>query len=211
MALQRQMVPPTANLDDPDPACDLNYIANTTSCEARGGSLQLFWLRRNQWSPHLPPLAGIRHPSIAPYHFGGMRDELLVHEQFISRNRPQSWDHKLYRAMHRKRGRLKRVATGLVCVFSATVSFAACTNLTPVSQGDEGLGGHHPRHGDVFDQVPQSWDTLDGTAYVVHIDRKVKGKQSGEITIFSEHSDDGFKMESGKSTCSFSPTTTSTG
>jgi 3-oxoacyl-[acyl-carrier-protein] synthase II len=28
MALQRQMVPPTTNLDDPDPACDLNYIAN---------------------------------------------------------------------------------------------------------------------------------------------------------------------------------------
>jgi 3-oxoacyl-[acyl-carrier-protein] synthase II len=28
MALQNQMVPPTTNLDDPDPACDLNYIAN---------------------------------------------------------------------------------------------------------------------------------------------------------------------------------------
>jgi 3-oxoacyl-[acyl-carrier-protein] synthase II len=28
MALQRQVVPPTTNLDDPDPACDLNYIAN---------------------------------------------------------------------------------------------------------------------------------------------------------------------------------------
>jgi 3-oxoacyl-[acyl-carrier-protein] synthase II len=28
MALQRQIVPPTTNLDDPDPACDLNYIAN---------------------------------------------------------------------------------------------------------------------------------------------------------------------------------------
>jgi 3-oxoacyl-[acyl-carrier-protein] synthase II len=28
MALQRQMVPPTTNLDDPDPVCDLNYIAN---------------------------------------------------------------------------------------------------------------------------------------------------------------------------------------
>jgi 3-oxoacyl-[acyl-carrier-protein] synthase II len=29
MALQRQVVPPTTNLDDPDPACDLNYIANS--------------------------------------------------------------------------------------------------------------------------------------------------------------------------------------
>jgi len=28
MALQRQMVPPTTNLDEPDPVCDLNYIAN---------------------------------------------------------------------------------------------------------------------------------------------------------------------------------------
>jgi 3-oxoacyl-[acyl-carrier-protein] synthase II len=28
MALQRQMVPPTTNLDDPDPVCNLNYIAN---------------------------------------------------------------------------------------------------------------------------------------------------------------------------------------
>ncbi len=47
-------------------------------------------------------------------------------------------------------------------------------------------------------QVPQSWDSLDGTNYVVHIDRKVKGKQTGEITIFSEHSDDGFSLEAGK-------------
>jgi len=47
-------------------------------------------------------------------------------------------------------------------------------------------------------QVPQSWDSLDGIDYVVHIDQKVKGKQSGEITIFSEHSEDGFSLEAGK-------------
>jgi hypothetical protein len=47
-------------------------------------------------------------------------------------------------------------------------------------------------------QVPQSWDTFDGTDYVVHIDQKVKGKQTGEITIFSEHSEDGFDLQSGK-------------
>ncbi len=47
-------------------------------------------------------------------------------------------------------------------------------------------------------QVPQSWDTLDGTDYVLHIDQKVKGKQSGEITIFSEHSEDGFDMQTGQ-------------
>ena len=47
-------------------------------------------------------------------------------------------------------------------------------------------------------QVPQSWDSLDGIDYVVHIDQKVKGKQTGEITIFSEHSEDGFTLEAGK-------------
>jgi hypothetical protein len=46
--------------------------------------------------------------------------------------------------------------------------------------------------------VPQSWDTLDGTDYVMHIDQKVKGKQSGEITVFSEHIENGFRLEVGK-------------
>ena len=46
--------------------------------------------------------------------------------------------------------------------------------------------------------VPQTWDTLDGTNYQVHIDQKVKGKEKGEITVFSEHSEDGFKLEIGK-------------
>ena len=47
--------------------------------------------------------------------------------------------------------------------------------------------------------VPQSWDTLDGTNYDVHVDQKVKGKESGEITIFSEHSvQKQFNLEVGK-------------
>jgi len=92
---------------------------------------------------------------------------------------------------------LKRVATGLVCIFSAAASFAACANPMPVSQ--EMKESQVVVIGTVMSsrQVPQSWDTLDGTEYVVHIDQKVKGKQSGEITIFSEHRDDSFTMQSG--------------
>ena len=93
---------------------------------------------------------------------------------------------------------MKRIATGLVCIFSATVSFAACTNVTPVSKEMKDSEAIVVGTVTSSSQVPQSWDSLDGTDYVVHIDRKVKGKQSGEITIFSEHSEDGFTLETGK-------------
>src|SRR5580698_10269145 len=98
----------------------------------------------------------------------------------------------------RERGILKRVATGLACVFFATASFAACTNTLPVSQ--EMKDSQVVLIGTVMSsrQVPQSWDTLDGTEYVVHIDQKVKGKQTGEITIFSEHTEAGLNLETGK-------------
>jgi hypothetical protein len=93
---------------------------------------------------------------------------------------------------------LKRVATGLACAFFAAASFAACTNTMPVL--DERKESQVIIVGTVVSsrQVPQSWDTLDGTDYVVHIDQKVKGKESGEITIFSEHSEDGFNLQAGK-------------
>jgi hypothetical protein len=93
---------------------------------------------------------------------------------------------------------LKRFATGLVCVFFAGASFAACTNTLPVNQ--EMKESQVVIIGTVVSsrQVPQSWDTLDGTEYVVHIDQKVKGKQTGEITIFSEHTDNAFALQSGK-------------
>lgn len=93
---------------------------------------------------------------------------------------------------------MKQVVTGLACVLFATASFAECVNTTPVSR--EVKESEVVIVGTVVSsrQVPQSWDSLDGTNYVVHIDQKVKGKQSGEITIFSEHSEDGFNLQDGK-------------
>jgi hypothetical protein len=122
---------------------------------------------------------------------------LLVHDAvYKDEIALQPWDHKLQSGA-RKRGGLKRV-TGLVCVFSAAASFAACANPMPVSKEMSEseviiLGTVVSSH-----QVPQAWDSLDGTDYVVHIDQKVKGKPSGEITIFSERTDDAVNLESGK-------------
>ena len=89
---------------------------------------------------------------------------------------------------------MKRIVTGLVCVFSAAASFAACTSTIP-SPGEERLAGGDCRYRVSSHLVPQSWDSLDGTEYVVHIDQKVKGKQTGEITIFSEHTENGFRLQ----------------
>jgi hypothetical protein len=93
---------------------------------------------------------------------------------------------------------LKRVATGLVCVFFGAASFAACTSAMPVSR--EMKESDAVVIGTVMSsrQVPQSWDALDGIEYVVHIDQKVKGKQTGEIAIFSEHTEDAFNLQSGR-------------
>ena len=93
---------------------------------------------------------------------------------------------------------MKRIATGLACALFATASFAECATTVPV--GQEVKDSQVIIIGTVSSsrQVPQSWDSLDGTDYVVHIDQKVKGKQTGEITIFSEHSEDGFNLETGK-------------
>ncbi len=93
---------------------------------------------------------------------------------------------------------MKRLATGLICIFSATASLAACTNTIPVS--DEMKAASAVIIGTVMEtrQVPQAWDSLDGTEYVVHIDKKVKGKQTDEITVFSEHSDNRVNLQTGR-------------
>jgi hypothetical protein len=97
-----------------------------------------------------------------------------------------------------KRGKLKLAVTGFVCFFFTAASFASCPSTLPVSK--EMKDAQVVIIGTVMSsrQVPQSWDALDGTEYVVHIDQKVKGKQTGEITIFSEHRDDAVVLESGK-------------
>jgi hypothetical protein len=94
--------------------------------------------------------------------------------------------------------RTKRVATRLACFLFAAASFAECTNPLPVKK--EFKDSEAVIIGTVMSSrlAPQSWDTFDGTEYVVEINQTVKGKQSGEITIFSEHSGDGYEMEVGK-------------
>jgi hypothetical protein len=83
-------------------------------------------------------------------------------------------------------------------VFFASACFAACTSTIPVER--EKKDSQAVIIGTVVSArlVPQSWDSLDGTEYVVHIDQKVKGKQTGEITIFNEHTDNGIRLEAGK-------------
>jgi hypothetical protein len=97
-----------------------------------------------------------------------------------------------------KSRRTIRVASGLVCFFFAAVSFAECTNTLPVKQ--EYKDSEAVLIGTVMSSrlAPQSWDTFDGTEFVVQINQTVKGKQSGEITIFSEHTGDGYELQVGK-------------
>jgi hypothetical protein len=92
---------------------------------------------------------------------------------------------------------LKQIALGLICFFSTAASFAACTATTPVSK--EMKESEAVVIGTVMSarMVPQAWDTLDGTEYVVHVDQKVKGKQSGEIKVFAEHTENSVLLQSG--------------
>jgi hypothetical protein len=93
---------------------------------------------------------------------------------------------------------LKRVITALACVFCTTASFAACASTTPVDEERKLAQVIIVGTVESSRQVPQHWDSLDGVDYTVHIDQRVKGKLSGEITVFSEHSEDGFALEQGK-------------
>ena len=49
LALARGVLPPTINLDEPDPACDLDYVPHTARpLRDAGGALQLVRVRRHQ-------------------------------------------------------------------------------------------------------------------------------------------------------------------
>jgi hypothetical protein len=97
-----------------------------------------------------------------------------------------------------KSRRTKRVATRLACFLFAAVSFGECPKPPPVKKEFKDseaviigtVTSSHP--------APQTWYTFDGTEYVVQISQTVKGKQSGEITIFSERTDAGYDLEVGK-------------
>ena len=96
---------------------------------------------------------------------------------------------------------MKRLATalaGMACTLLAATSLAECAQPMPVRQEYKQSEAVFIVTVNSSRPVPQSWDTLDGTNYTVHIDQKVKGKQSGEIVIFNEHSADGFNLQIGQ-------------
>jgi hypothetical protein len=97
-----------------------------------------------------------------------------------------------------KSRRTKRVATRLACFLFAAVSFGECTNPLPVKK--EFKDSEAVIIGTVMSSrpAPQSWYTFDGTEFVVQIIQTVKGKRSGEITIFSEHTGDAYDLQIGK-------------
>ena len=93
---------------------------------------------------------------------------------------------------------VRRIATGLVVTLFATVSLADCADTLALKQ--EFKDSEAVIIGTVTSSrlVPQSWYTFDGTDYVVHVDQTIKGKRSEEITIFSEHSEDGYDLQGGR-------------
>jgi hypothetical protein len=97
-----------------------------------------------------------------------------------------------------KSHRTKRVVTRLACFLFTAVSFGECTNPLPVKK--ELKDSEAVIIGTVMSShpAPQSWYTFDGTEYVVQISQTVKGKPSGEITIFSERSNAGYDLQVGK-------------
>ena len=93
---------------------------------------------------------------------------------------------------------ITEIAIGSACVLFSAVAYGECTSTLPLKQELKNsevvvigtVMSSHP--------VPQSWYSFDGTDFLLHVDQTIKGKRSAEITIFSEHSEDGYDLEAGK-------------
>jgi hypothetical protein len=93
---------------------------------------------------------------------------------------------------------VNRAATAVICTILATICHAECPKASSAVQEYKQSDAVVIATVESSHPIPQSWDALDGTNFVVHIDQKVKGKQSGDMTLFSEHSEDQFPLEVGK-------------
>ena len=92
----------------------------------------------------------------------------------------------------------RRVVTGMACVLAAAVCFGECTSIQPLKE--ELKNSDAVIIGTVTSSrlVPQSWYAFDGTDYLVHVDQKIKGKRTEEMTIFSEHIENGYDLQAGR-------------
>ena len=65
--LRDSVIPPTINLENPDPKCDLDYTPNRRPrAEIEGGHVQQLWLRRAQRLADRGPAAGLAAADLQP-------------------------------------------------------------------------------------------------------------------------------------------------
>lgn len=93
---------------------------------------------------------------------------------------------------------MRRIAAAIICTFFATFAHADCAKSISVQQEYKQAQSVVIGTVESSQRVPQTWDSFDGTNYVVHVDQKVKGKESGKIVVFSEHSQDGYNLKVGE-------------
>ena len=96
---------------------------------------------------------------------------------------------------------MKKLAIAMILCLSAASGFSQC-RTDRVSAHKEKQLASSVIVGTVTaaSPVPEAWDFLDGVNYTVRIDAKIHGKARAntEVTVFSEHSEDGFNLQSGK-------------